>query len=93
MAGRELPRAAVGAANSNQFREGPDKFVGNRSMSGCWRMRQGCPLCGPVLVAAGGACRGWWRVARLTHSLPVASAVAAVGDGALGWAGLDGPFV
>lgn len=35
---------AVGAADSSRFREEPDKFVGNRPVGGCWRMRQRCPL-------------------------------------------------
>lgn len=60
---------AVGAADSSWSREGPDRFVGSRSVCGCWRVQPECPCCGPVLVAAGGVNGGWWREARFTPCL------------------------
>lgn len=59
--GCELPWVAMGAADSSRSREGLDKFLGNRSLSGCWRMREGCPFFSPTLAAAGGPSGEWWR--------------------------------
>lgn len=75
--------------------------VSERHQTNSWKrdhewMLEGEARISPLRSHNGGCWRGvqgCWRSARLTHSLPVASAVAAAAAAAARWAGLGRPFL